>query len=56
MRHASYQRCVVAKSDTQVNASVGRTKRRQSRNSGYETAVETAILNRFDSVPSFRRL
>ena len=35
----------VAKSDTQVNASVGWTKKRQSWKSGDETPVETAILN-----------
>ena len=43
----------IAKSNTQVNGSVGRTKTSQSWKSGYETPVETAILNRFDSVPSF---
>ena len=49
-------KCVGAESNTQVNGSVGRTKTRQSWKSGYETPDETAILNRFDSVPSFRRL
>ena len=50
IRHVSYQKCVVAKSDTRVNGSIGRMKTRQSWKSGYETPVETAILNRFDSV------
>ena len=35
----------VAKSDTQVNGSVGWTKKRQTWKSGDETPVETAILN-----------
>ena len=38
----------VAKSDTQVNGSVGWTKKRQSGKSGDETPVETAILNVLD--------
>ena len=46
----------VAKSDTQVNGSVGWTKKmktRQSGKSGDETPVETAILN---VLKSFGRL
>ena len=34
-----------AKSDTQVNRSVGWTKKKQSWKSGDETPVETAIFN-----------
>ena len=39
----------VAKSDTQVNGSVGWTKKRQTWKSGDETPVETAILNVLNS-------
>ena len=41
--------CEGAKSDTQVNGSVGRMKTRQSWKSGDETPVETAMC--FESVP-----